>query len=85
MSAMLREALTRACSLDARIEVVRDGEDRRARPTPPLVSDPDGPTAETIAQEARDVAEADAAPAAPVDAQDVGRLLADRLDAVPES
>jgi len=85
MSAMLREALTRACSLDARIEVVRDGEDQRARPTPPLVSDPDGPTAETIAQEARDVAEADAAPAAPVDAQDVGRLLADRLDAVPES
>jgi hypothetical protein len=84
MSTMLREALKRACSLDARIQVVRDGEDQRARPAPPLVSDPDGPSAETIAQEARDVAEADAEPAAPADVQDVGRLLADRLDAVPE-
>ena len=85
MSTLLRDALKRACSLDARIDVVRDGEDQRARPTPPLVTDPDGPSAETIAQEARDVAEADAAPAAPVDPADVGRLLADRLDAVPES
>jgi hypothetical protein len=48
------------------------------------VTDPDGPSPERIAQEARDVAEADAAPVAPVAAQDVGRLLADRLDATPE-
>jgi hypothetical protein len=84
MGTMLRDALKRACSLDARIAVVRDGEDQRARPTPPLVSDPDGPTAESIAQEARDVAEADASPAAPVDPADIGRLLADRLDATPD-
>ena len=84
MGEILREALRRACSLDARIQVVRDGEDQRARPAPPLVTDPEGPTAEAIAQEAQDVAEADAAPASPVDAGDVGRLLADRLDATPE-
>jgi DNA polymerase III subunit gamma/tau len=84
MGMMLRDALKRACSLDARVAIVRDGEDQRARPRPPLVSDPDGPTAESIAQEARDVAEADASPAASVDPADVGRLLADRLDATPE-
>jgi len=84
MSTILRDALRRACSLEARIQVVRDGEDQRARPTPPLVGDPDGPSAEVIAQEGRDVAEADAIPATPVDPQDVGRLLADRLDATPE-
>jgi len=84
MGALLREALTRACSLDARIRIVRDGEDPRTRPTPPLVSDPDAPSAAVIAEEARDVAEADATPAAPVDAQDIGRMLADRLDATPE-
>jgi hypothetical protein len=32
----------------------------------------------------RDVAEADAAPPSAVDPQDLGRLLADRLDATPE-
>jgi hypothetical protein len=84
MGEMLRDALRRACSLEARIQVVRDGEDQRARPTPPPVGDPDAPSADVIAQEARDVAEADALPAAPVDPQDVGRLLADRLDATPE-
>jgi len=84
MGTMLREALKRACSLEARIAIVRDGEDQRARPRPPLVSDPDGPTAEAIAQEEQDVAEAVASPAAPVDPADVGRLLADRLDATPE-
>jgi hypothetical protein len=84
MGALLREALVRACSLDARIQIVRDGEDQRARPTPPLVSDLEGPSAAAIAEEARDVAEADAAPAAPVNAQDIGRLLADRLDATLE-
>ena len=85
MSALLRDALKRACSLDARVQVVRDGEDQRTRPTPPLVTDPDGPSPEAIADEARDVAEADAAPTAPVDPADVGRLLADRLDAVLET
>ena len=84
MGTMVRDALKRACSLDARIAIVRDGEDQRARPRPPLVSDPDGPSAESIAQEAQDVAEADASPSVPVDAADVGRLLADRLDATPE-
>ena len=84
MGTMVRDALKRACSLDARIAIVRDGEDQRARPRPPLVSDPDGPSAESIAQEAQDVAEADASPSVPVNAADVGRLLADRLDATPE-
>ena len=84
MGTMVRDALKRACSLDARIAIVRDGEDQRARPRPPLVSDPDGPSAQSIAQEAQDVAEADASPSVPVDAADVGRLLADRLDATPE-
>ena len=78
---LLRDALARACSLDARIAVVRDGEDTRARPQPPAVSDP--ATAVTV-EEVQDVAEADASPAPPVDADDVGRLLADRLDATPE-
>jgi DNA polymerase-3 subunit gamma/tau len=84
MGTILRDALRRACSLEARLTIVRDGQDHRARPQPPLVTDPDGPSPERIAQEARDVAEADASPAAPVDAQDLGRLLADRLDATPE-
>jgi len=84
MSTILRDALRKACSLEARLAVVRDGEDQRVRPQPPLVTDPDGPSPERIAEEARDVAEADAAPAVPFDAQDVGRLLADRLDATPE-
>jgi len=84
MSTILRDALRRACSLEARLAVVRDGEDQRARPQPPLVTDPDGPSPERVAEEARDVAEADATPAASFDAQDVGRLLADRLDATPE-
>ncbi len=84
MGTMVRDALKRACSLDARIAIVRDGEDQRARPRPPLASDPDGPSAESIAQEAQDVAEADASPSVPVAAADLGRLLADRLDATPE-
>ena len=84
MGTILRDALRRACSLEARLTIVRDGQDQRARPQPPLVTDPDGPSPERIAQEARDVAEADASLVAPVDAQDVGRLLADRLDATPE-
>jgi hypothetical protein len=84
MGEILRDALRRACSLEARIQIVRDGEDQRARPTPPLVSDPDGPSAAAIAEEARDVAEADAVPATPVGSEDIGRLLADRLDATPE-
>ena len=78
---LLRDALARACSLDARIAVVRDGEDARTRPQPPPVGDP---AATVDADEASDVAEADASPAPPVDADDVGRLLADRLDATPE-
>lgn len=78
---LLRDALARACSLDARIAVVRDGEDGRARPQPPLVTDP---ASAVDTEEASDVAEADASPAPPVAADDVGRLLADRLDATPE-
>jgi DNA polymerase III subunit gamma/tau len=84
MSDLLREALRRACSLEARIQVVRDGEDQRARPTPPLVGGPDSVAASVTPDEVRDVAEADAAPAPAVDPQDLGRLLADRLDATPE-
>jgi DNA polymerase-3 subunit gamma/tau len=84
MSDVLRDALRRACSLEARIQVVRDGEDQRARPTPPLVGGPDAVASNVTADEARDVAEADAAPASAVDPQDLGRLLADRLDATPE-
>ena len=84
MSAILRGALRRACSLEARIAVVRDGEDTRVRPQPPLVSDPGGLSPEHTAEEARDVAEADASSAVVSDPQDVGRLLADRLDATPE-
>ncbi len=84
MSSILRGALNRACSLDVRIAVVRDGDDQRVRPQPPLVSDPDGPSPERIAEEGRDVAEADAAPSGTFDPKDVGRLLADRLDATPE-
>jgi DNA polymerase-3 subunit gamma/tau len=78
MSALLRDALKRACSLEARIAVVRAGDDDRTRPQPPLVTDRGG------SEEARDVAEADAAAAPPVGTEDVGRLLADRLDATPE-
>jgi DNA polymerase-3 subunit gamma/tau len=85
LSSLLRDALRKACSLEARIDVVRDGEDTRARPTPPLVGDQDPVTAAQAAGEAADVAEADAAPSAPIDAADVGRLLADRLDATPEA
>ena len=84
MSDLLREALRRACSLEARIQVVRDGEDQRARPTPPLVGGPDSVAPSVTPDEVRDVAEADAAPTAAVDPQDLGRLLADRLDATPE-
>jgi DNA polymerase III subunit gamma/tau len=84
MRTMLRDALQRACSLDARVNVVRDGEDQRSRPSPPLVNDPDGPSARALASEAQDVAEADAAPTASVDPRDLGQLLADRLDATPE-
>jgi len=84
MRTMLRDALQRACSLDARVNVVRDGEDQRSRPTPPLVTDPDGPSREVLAREAADVAEADAGAAAPPDPTDVGALLAQRLDARPE-
>ena len=84
MRTILQEALRRACSLEARIEVVRDGDDQRARPRPPLVTDHDAVTADALAEEARDVAEADAARSAPVDPEDVSRLLADRLDATPE-
>jgi DNA polymerase III subunit gamma/tau len=84
MSTILRDALRRACSLEARIAVVSDGEDTRVRPSPPLVGAADRPASDAIAQEAQDVAEADAAPAPQVDAVDLGRLLADRLDATPE-
>jgi DNA polymerase-3 subunit gamma/tau len=84
MSDLLRDALRRACSLEARIDVVRDGEDQRARPTPPLVGGPDAVATDISPEEVRDVAEADAAPPSAVDPQDLGRLLADRLDATPE-
>jgi hypothetical protein len=84
MRAMLRDALQRACSLDARVNVVRDGEDQRSRPTPPLVTDPDAPSAAALAREATDVAEADASPAPMLDPTDVGAMLAARLDARPE-
>jgi len=84
LGTILRDALRRACSLEVRLAIVRDGEDQRTRPQPPLVTDPDGPTAETIAQEGRDVAEADASPSVPVAPEDLGRLLAERLDATPE-
>jgi DNA polymerase-3 subunit gamma/tau len=84
MSDLLRDALRRACSLEARIDIVRDGEDQRARPTPPLVGGPDAVATDISPEEVRDVAEADAAPPSAVDPQDLGRLLADRLDATPE-
>jgi DNA polymerase III subunit gamma/tau len=81
IAVMLREALKKTCSLDVRLTVVRDGEDVRSRPQPPLVGGADIDSA-TAAAEESDVAEAVSAPhAAPAD---VGALLAARLDARPE-
>jgi DNA polymerase III subunit gamma/tau len=75
---VLQGALQRACALDVRIAVVRDGEDQRVRPTPPLVGGSDED------DEALAVAEASASKAAPPRPADVGALLAARLDARPE-
>ena len=83
IAVMLREALKKTCSLDVRLTVVRDGEDGRSRPQPPLVGGADIDSA-TAAAEERDVAEAVSAPRAAPAPEDVGALLAARLDARPE-
>jgi len=79
LNVMLRDALKRSCSLDVRIDVVRDGDDQRQRPVPPLVG---GAAADT--ELAREVPEADMEPAAPPGPADVGALFAARLDATLE-
>ena len=83
IAVMLREALKKTCSLDVRLTVVRDGEDVRSRPRPPLVGGADIDSA-TAAAEESDVAEAVSAPHAAPAPADVGALLAARLDARPE-
>jgi len=79
LNVMLRDALKRSCSLDVRIDVVRDGDDQRQRPVPPLVG---GGAADP--ELAREVPEADMEPAAPPGPADVGALFAARLDATLE-
>jgi hypothetical protein len=80
LDVMLRDALKRSCSLDVRIEVVRDGEDQRQRPVPP----PIGGGAAGDPEVAREVPEDDMEPATPPGPADVGALLASRLDATLE-
>jgi DNA polymerase-3 subunit gamma/tau len=77
LNVMLRDALKRSCALDVRIDVVRDGDDQRQRPVPPLVSGMDS-------EPVREVPEADMEPAAPPGPADVGALFAARLDATLE-
>jgi DNA polymerase-3 subunit gamma/tau len=79
LNVMLRDALKRSCSLDVRIDVVRDGDDQRQRPVPPLVGG-GGTDRELV----REVPEADMEPAAPPGPADVGALFAARLDATLE-
>jgi DNA polymerase III subunit gamma/tau len=78
LSTMLRDALKRSCSLDVRIEVVRDGEDQRARPVPPVMG-AEGPSGEEP-----EVSAGDLEASAPPGPADVGALFASRLDATLE-
>jgi DNA polymerase III subunit gamma/tau len=78
LSTMLRDALKRSCSLDVRVEVVRDGDDQRARPVPPVMG-AEGPSGEEP-----EVGAGDLEASAPPGPADVGALFASRLDATLE-
>jgi len=78
---VLREAVRRACALEVRIEVVRDGEDARRRPQPPLVTPRDaGPPLEE-SDAAADAAERGGPVAVPAEPAELDSLLRTRLGA----
>jgi DNA polymerase III subunit gamma/tau len=79
LNTMLRDALKRSCSLDVRIEVVRDGDDQRARPVPTAFG------SAGAAGDEPEVSAGDVQTAPPPGPADVGVLFASRLDATLEA